>query len=45
MTHNRTKTIKISQGRSKFADDAQPGCPVEIATETAVQWVEELISS
>jgi transposase len=34
---------KCSQGRSKVADDARPGRPVEIATEATVQWVEELI--
>jgi transposase len=34
---------KFSQGRSKVADDARPGRPVEIATEAAVQCVEELI--
>jgi transposase len=34
---------KFSQGRSKVADDARPGHPVEIATEATVQWVEELI--
>jgi hypothetical protein len=34
---------KFSQGRSKVADDAQPGLPVEIATEATVQRVEELI--
>jgi hypothetical protein len=33
----------FSQGRSKVADDARPGRPVQIATETTVQWVEELI--
>jgi hypothetical protein len=33
----------FSQGRSKEADDAGPGRPVEIATEATVQWVEELI--
>jgi hypothetical protein len=33
---------KFSQGRSKVADDARPDRPVEIATETTVQWVEEL---
>jgi hypothetical protein len=31
----------FSQGRSKVADDAQLGRPVEIATEPAVQRVEE----
>jgi transposase len=39
--HNWVK--KFSQGRSKVADDALPGRPVEIATEAAVQQVEELI--
>jgi transposase len=34
---------KFSQGRSKVADGARPGQPVEIATEATVQWVEELI--
>jgi transposase len=34
---------KFSQGRSKVADDARPGRPVEIATEATVQRVEELI--
>jgi transposase len=34
---------KLSQGRSKVADDARPGLPVEIVTEATVQWVEELI--
>jgi hypothetical protein len=34
---------KFSQGRSKYADDAQLGRPVEIATEATVQRVEELI--
>jgi hypothetical protein len=34
---------KFSQGRSKVADDARPGRPVEIATEATVQQVEELI--
>jgi hypothetical protein len=33
---------KFSQGCSKAADDARPGCPVEIATEATVQRVEEL---
>jgi hypothetical protein len=36
---------KFSQGRSKVIDDARPGCPVEIVTETTVQQVEELISA
>jgi hypothetical protein len=34
---------KFSQERSKVADDARPSRPVEIATEAAVQRVEELI--
>jgi hypothetical protein len=34
---------KFSQGRSKVADDARPGRPLEIAAETTVQPVEELI--
>jgi transposase len=34
---------KISQGRSKVADDARQGRPVETATEATVQGVEELI--
>jgi transposase len=34
---------KFSQGRSKVADDARPGRPVEIATEGNVQQAEELI--
>jgi hypothetical protein len=34
---------KFRQGRSKVADDARPGRPVEIATEATVQRVEELI--
>jgi hypothetical protein len=33
----------FSQGRSKVADDARPGRPVEIAIEAAVQQMEELI--
>jgi hypothetical protein len=33
----------FSQGRSKVPDDAQPGCPVETATEATVQRLEELI--
>jgi transposase len=41
MIHNWVE--KFSQGRSKVTDDDQPGHPVEIMTETAVQWVEELI--
>jgi transposase len=31
---------KFSQGRSKVADDARPGRPVEIATEATAQRVE-----
>jgi hypothetical protein len=34
---------KFSQGRLEVADDARQGRPVVIATEAAVQWVEELI--
>jgi hypothetical protein len=34
---------KFFQGRSKIADDARPGRPVEIATEATVQRVEELV--
>jgi hypothetical protein len=34
---------KISEGRSKVADDARPGRPVEIATEATVRRVVELI--
>jgi hypothetical protein len=34
---------KFSQGRSKVADDALLGRPVDIATEATVQPVEELI--
>jgi hypothetical protein len=34
---------KFPQGRSKVADDARLGRPVETATETTVQRVEELI--
>jgi hypothetical protein len=41
--HNWVK--KFSQGRSKVANNAQPGCPVEIATEATVQCVEELIQA
>jgi hypothetical protein len=29
--------MKFSQGHSKIADDAEPGCPVEIAAEATVQ--------
>jgi hypothetical protein len=36
---------KFSEGCSKVEDDAQPGHPVEIATEAAVQRVEELIQA
>jgi hypothetical protein len=32
---------KFPQGRSKVADDARPGRPVETATEATVQRVEE----
>jgi hypothetical protein len=41
VVHNWVK--KFSQGRSKVADDAQPGRPVVIATKATVQWVEKLI--
>jgi transposase len=34
---------KLSQGRSKVANDAPPGRPVKIATEAIVQRVEEVI--
>jgi hypothetical protein len=34
---------KFSQGCLKVTDDAQPGRPVEIATEATVWWVEELV--
>jgi hypothetical protein len=34
---------KFSQGRSKVADDARPGRPVQTATEATVQQVEKLI--
>jgi hypothetical protein len=34
---------KFSQRYSKVTDDAQPGHPVEFATEATVQRVEELI--
>jgi transposase len=34
---------KFSQGRSKVADDARPGRPVQIAPEATVQRVEVLI--
>jgi hypothetical protein len=30
---------KFSQGRSKVAHEAQPGCPIEIATEATVERV------
>jgi hypothetical protein len=33
--HNWVK--KLSEGHSEVSDDSQPGCPVEIATETTVQ--------
>jgi hypothetical protein len=36
---------KFSQLRSKAADDARPGRPVETATEVIVQRVEELIQA
>jgi transposase len=36
---------EFSQGCMKVADDAQPGHPVDIATEATVQWVEELIQA
>jgi transposase len=39
--HNWVK--KFSQGHSEVTDDAQPGHPVEIATEATVQQVGELI--
>jgi transposase len=39
--HNWVK--KFPQGSPKVVYDAQPGRPVEIATETTVQQVEELI--
>jgi hypothetical protein len=32
---------KFSQGRSKVADDARPGYPVEFAIEAAAQRVED----
>jgi hypothetical protein len=41
VVHNWVK--KFSQGRLKVADDAQPGCPVEMATEATVLRVKELI--
>jgi hypothetical protein len=41
--HNWVK--KFPQGRSKVADDARPGCPVETATEVTVQQVEEFIQA
>jgi hypothetical protein len=34
---------KFSRGRSKVADNALRIHPVEIATETTVHWVEELM--
>jgi transposase len=34
---------KFYQGRSKVADNARPGRPVKIVTETSVQWLEQLI--
>jgi hypothetical protein len=34
---------KFSQGRSKVADNARPGCHVEVATEASAQRVEESI--
>jgi hypothetical protein len=34
---------KFSQGRSKVADDAQLGCPVELATQATVLGVVEVI--
>jgi hypothetical protein len=34
---------KFSRGRSKVADDARPGRPVEIAIEATVQRMEEFI--
>ena len=34
---------KISQGRSKIADEIRSGRPVESATEASVQRVEEMI--
>jgi hypothetical protein len=36
---------KFSQGHLKVAGDAQPGRPVDIATEATVQWVEELVQA
>jgi transposase len=36
---------KFSQGRSKVADDARAGRPVEVATEATAQRVEEYVSS
>jgi hypothetical protein len=41
VVHNWVK--KFSQGRSKVADNARLGCPVEIATEATVLWAEEFI--
>jgi hypothetical protein len=34
---------KFSQGHSKVADDARPGCPVDTVTEATVLRMEELI--
>jgi hypothetical protein len=34
---------EILSRMSKVTDDAQPGCPVELAREATVQWVEELV--
>jgi hypothetical protein len=39
--HNWVK--KFSQGCSKVTGDARPGCPIDIATEATVLWVEDLI--
>jgi hypothetical protein len=36
---------KLSQVLSIAADDARPGCPVEIATKAAVQWMEGLMQA
>jgi hypothetical protein len=45
LTHKTVHNLveKFFQGRSKVADDARPGRPVETATEATVQRVEELI--